>query len=185
MTRIAFHPGCLFYGVRKLACAITYCFIILCFVCAMLPSSSHAHRMLIDCMVEGETVLVDVFFPDGRPAKNVKVEVYKPDDTLYISGETDEEGRFSFDAGDKTQLKVTATGELGHKAEQELSLKKEKPLEDSEEASPARGEVKRRVAFPFREVFAGFGYILGVAGILMYLKGRSDLKKANVSSGDR
>lgn len=185
MIGIAFHPGCLFYGVRKLACAIKYCFIILCFVCAMLPSYSHAHRMLIDCMVEDGTVLVDVFFPNGRPAKNVKVEVFKHDETLYVSGETDEEGRFSFDAGDEAQLKVTATGELGHKVEQELSLKKAKTLEDSEEAAPAQGEVKRREAFPFREVFAGFGYIFGVAGILMYIKARSDLKKVNVSSGDR
>ena len=185
MTRIVFHPGCLFYGVRKLACAITYCFIILCFACAMFPPSSHAHRMLIDCMVEDGAVLVDVFFPNGRPAKNVKVEVFKPDETLYVSGETDEEGRFSFDARDEIQLKVAATGELGHKVEQELSLKKEKLPGDSEEAATAQGEVKRREAFPFREVFAGFGYILGAAGILMYIKARSDLKKANVSSGDR
>jgi hypothetical protein len=171
MTRIAFHPGCLF--------------VVFCLVFAMLPSSSHAHRMLIDCMLEGETVIVDVFFPNGRPARNVKVEVYKPDETLYISGETDEEGRFSFDAGDETQLKVAATGELGHKVEQELSLEKGKPPESSEAAAPARSEVKRRVAFPLREVFAGFGYIFGAAGILMYLKARSELKKANVSSGDR
>ncbi len=185
MTRIAFHSGCLFYGVRKLACAITYCFIILCFVCATFPSSSHAHRMLIDCMVEDGTVLVDIFFPNGRPAKNVKIEVYKPDETLYVSGETDEAGRFSFDAGHETRLKVTATGELGHKVEQELSLKKGKPPEESKETVPARGEVKRRETFPFREVFAGLGYIFGAAGILMYLKARSDLKKANVSSRDR
>lgn len=171
MTRIAFHPGCLF--------------VIFCFVCAMFPLYSHAHRMLIDCMVEGETVLVDVFFPNGRPARNVKVEVYKPDETLYISGETDEEGRFSFDAGDEIQLKVAATGELGHKVEQELSLEKGKPPENSEVAVPVQGEVKRRAPFPLREVFAGFGYIFGAVGILMYIKARSDLKKANVSSGDR
>jgi nickel transport protein len=155
-------------------------FLVFCLVCAMSPSYSYAHRMLIDCMAEDGTVLVDVFFPDGKPAKNVKVEVYRSDETLYLSGETDAEGRFSFDAGDETHFRVVATGQLGHRAEQEVSLREavSVPPEKSEDAASTGSETRRRAPIPLREVFAGFGYIFGAMGILMYLKARSDMKKA-------
>lgn len=161
--------------------------LIFCLVCAISPSRSHAHRMMVDHVVEGKSVSVDVFFPDGKPAKNVKVEVYKPDETLYLSGETDAEGRFSFEPGDETHLKVVATGKLGHRAEQEVSLSKPalEVSEESEGTEPTAEKIRRRAPIPLREIFAGFGYIFGMAGILMYFKARSDLKKAIVSSGDR
>ena len=158
-----------------------------CFVCAMSPSHSYAHRMLVDHVVDGKAVSVDVFFPDGKPAKNVKVEVYRADETLYLSGETDAEGQFNFNLADETHLKIVAIGKLGHRAKQEISLTDAtlQVSEESEEASPTEGKVRRRDSIPFRDIFAGFGYILGLAGIFMYLKARSDLRKANVSSGDR
>ena len=155
--------------------------LIFCFVCAMLPSYSLAHRMLVDSLVEDGVVFVDVFFPDGKPAKNVKVEVYRADETLYLSGQTDAEGRFSFDPKDESHVKVVAIGEMGHRAEQELSINAVKP----EASEKSEGKIRQREPLPLREVLAGFGYIIGVAGILMYLKARSDLKKANVSSRDR
>lgn len=155
-------------------------FTVCCFICAVLPSQSHAHRMLIDCIVEDGTVLADIFFPNGRPAKDVKIEVYNSDEMLQTTGRTDAEGRFGFDAEDKTYFRVVAIGELGHKTEQELSLEEtpSRPPEESAEDSHVTSKVRRRVPLPFREVFAGFGYIFGVAGVLMYFKARSDLKKA-------
>jgi nickel transport protein len=150
--------------------------LVFCFVYVMLPTRSYAHRMLIDHIVEGKTVSIDVFFPDGKPAKSVKVEVYKPDETLYVSGETDAEGRFSFEPGDEVHLKVVATGKMGHRAEQEIYL------DEATLGSPSArisGRRERGIQIPLREIFAGFGYILGVAGILMYLKARSSLKKAS------
>ena len=153
----------------------------------MLPSYSYAHRMLVDSLVEDGTVFVDVFFPDGKPAKNVKVEVYKADETLYLSGQADAEGRFSFDPKDETHFKVVAVGEMGHRAEQEVSIDKTMTESSgkSEGTAPVVGKMRHREPLPIREIFAGFGYIFGIAGILMYLKARSDLRKANVSSGDR
>ena len=161
--------------------------LIFCLACAMSPLYSHAHRMLVDCMVEDGTVFVDVFFPDGKPARNVKVEVYRADETLYLSGETDAEGRFGFDPGDGIHFKVAAIGKLGHRAEQEVSLNEAmpRPSEKSEGVAPIEDAVRQRESIPLREIFAGLGYIFGAAGILMYLKARSDLRKANVSSGDR
>ena len=149
--------------------------LIFCFAWAMWPSHSNAHRMLVDHVVENGTVSVDVFFPDGKPARNVKVEVYRADETLYLSGETDEAGRFNFNPGDENFYKVVAIGKLGHKAEQEVSLS---TAEKPEGIIPTEDEVRKRDPIPFREIFAGFGYILGVAGILIYLKARSDLRKA-------
>jgi nickel transport protein len=127
------------------------------------------------------------FFPMGKPARNVKVEVYSSDETLYLSGKTDAEGKFSFDSGDEVHLKVVAIGKLGHRAEQEVYLGEATPEESerSEGAAPTEEKVRQREPIPLREIFAGFGYILGVAGILMYLKARSDLRKNDVSSGDR
>ena len=146
----------------------------------MSPLYSYAHRMLIDCMVEDGTVFVNVFFPDGKPARNVEVKVYTSGGTVYLSGQTDREGLFSFAAADKKYFKVVATGKLGHKVEQEVSLNGpvSRPPEKSEEVSPTGSKARGRAPIPFREVLAGFGYIFGVAGILMYLKARSDMKKA-------
>ena len=145
----------------------------------MWPSHSYAHRMLMDCIMDDGNVFVDVLFPDGKPAKNVKVEVYKSDEALYLSGETDAEGQFSFDPGDETYFKVVAIGKLGHRTEQEVSLENATPdsSRETEKVAPTASEVKRRAPLPLREVFAGFGYIFGTAGILMYFKARSDLKK--------
>ena len=160
--------------------------LVFCFTCAILPFRSYAHRIMVDYMVEGKSVSVDVFFPDGKPAKNVKIEVHRADETLYLSGETDAEGQFSFDLVDETHLKVVAIGKLGHRAEQGISLSDStsQVSEGSEETMPT-GHRRRRDSIPFRDIFAGFGYIFGLAGILMYLKARSDLRKVNVSSGDR
>ena len=160
--------------------------VIFCLACAMSPLHSHAHRMLTDCMLEGKSVSVDVFFPDGKPAKNVKVEVYRADETLYLSGETDAEGQFSFDLANETHLKVVAMGKLGHRAEQEISLSDAAPQVPEKPAGTTLTKGNRRHdSIPFRDIFAGLGYIFGAAGVLMYLKARSDLRKANVSSGDR
>jgi hypothetical protein len=138
-------------------------------------------------VVNGKSVSVDVFFPDGKPVRNVKIEIYRADETLYLSGETDAEGRFIFDSGDEAYLRVVAIGKLGHRAEQEISLGGVTPQvsEEPEGTTPTRAKVRQHEPFPLREIFAGFGYILGMAGILMYLKARSDLRKANASSGDR
>jgi len=158
-----------------------------CFACAILPFRSYAHRIMVDYVVDGKSVSVDVFFPDGKPAKNVKIEVYRADETLYLSGETNAEGQFSFDLADEVHLKLVATGKLGHRAEQEVYLGEvtSEESERLERAAPTEEKVKRREPIPLRKIFAGFGYIFGVTGILMYLKARRDLRKANVSSGDR
>ena len=166
--------------MKKTPSRLYLLFTICCFICAILPSQSHAHRMLIDCIAEDGTVLADIFFPNGRPAKDVRVEVYNSDEILHTSGRTDAEGRFSFDAKGKTYFRVVAIGELGHKAEQKLSLEEtpSRPPGESAEDGHVDSKVRRRVPLPFREVFAGFGYIFGAAGVLMYFKARSDLKKA-------
>ena len=151
------------------------------FACiVVLPGRSFAHRMMVDCLVENGTVVVSAFFPDGRAARKVKVEVFKPDNTLYTSGTTDENGEFTFKAGNETNLKVVATGALGHRAVQQVDLKEQAPpaVGNSEKDTPATTAPKHCAPFPFRAVFAGFGYIFGAAGILMYIKARSDLRKA-------
>lgn len=90
------------------------------------PCKLFAHKVNIYAFVVKDTVNVEGYFADGSKCKNCKVEVYdKLSNKLLLSGNTDENGFFSFKkpAGDITHIKVVLKAGGGHQASYELTLK--------------------------------------------------------------
>ena len=149
-----------------------------------------AHRMLVDCLVNEErTVQIEVFFPDGSPAKKVKVEVFEPDGSLFIEGKTDMEGRF-FLHPHRTPgtWRVVATGAMGHRAKAQFELTgeiKEKGRPEKDVVpTPGAKRLAHKEAIPWFEIIAGLGFIFGLSSFILSLKLRSQIKGKNASTRD-
>ncbi len=61
-----------------------------------LSSSAHAHKIRVFAYESGGTIITEVKFGNGRPAKNSTVAVEKKDGSPLLSGTTDENGEFRF-----------------------------------------------------------------------------------------
>ncbi|WP_456433904.1 hypothetical protein [Thermosulfuriphilus sp.] len=111
-----------------------------------LPSPAWGHRINVFAYSEGEKVVVEVYFNDGTPAKGSLIKIYETgSDKVLVSGRTDREGRFVFNAPRKKDLMIVAIAELGHRAEYHLSLREKRPNQDTQAAigtlfSPSKQE---------------------------------------------
>lgn len=157
----------------------------------LLPRAASAHRVSVYAWQEGNTVHAEAYFADGSRCIDCAVEVRDPDTgELLIKGSTDGEGAFSFDspAGD---IRVVVLAGPGHMGEYLLAGKgtqaeAARPSDAGEEAfdeEEARRKIEdltaeiRRLSEEARkpgaaEIVGGIGWIVGILGILAYLKSR-------------
>ena len=114
--------------------------------------TSSAHRMLIGYQIK--EVQLSTIYDDGTPAQGAEIEVYK-DGELYAEGVADSKGTFTFEPkrGDKIENMTFVSSSAGHRAELSLS-------QDGEDATSGELPLPMKAA-------AGFGYLLGIAGISM------------------
>lgn len=117
----------------------------------LFAGSAAGHRMLMGYSIE--EVALSVFYDDGTPAGGVAVQAYDGSD-LVAEGSTDSGGIFTFrPEGRKVEDLLFVTSSVGHRAEMRIGAAGA-PLVESEIP------VVMKVA-------AGFGYLLGIAGISM------------------
>ncbi len=110
-------------------------------------STADAHNIIINYQA-GRIDMV-VYFSGGTPAQNAHVTVYKPDGTIYLEGETNEKGEFSFEPTVmQGEWKIVAE-HSGHRAE----------IIIGEESQGGTGEMPLYIT-----VTAGLGYLIGLAG---------------------
>jgi len=113
--------------------------------------TASGHRMLMGYSIE--ELSLSVFYDDGTPAGGVAVKAYDGDD-LIAEGSTDSWGVFTFrPEGRKVEDLLFVTSSVGHRAETRIGA-----------AGVAAVEPEIPVAM---KVAAGFGYLLGIAGISM------------------
>ena len=149
-----------------------------------------AHKMLVDCLVNEEgTVQIEAFFPDGSPAKKLKVEVFRPDGSLFIEGRTDMEGRFFLRPGEPLGTwRVVATGTTGHRAKAQFELTgeiKEKGMPEKDVVpTPEAKRLAHKEAVPWFKIIAGLGFIFGLSSFILSLKLRSEIKGKHASTRD-
>ena len=123
------------------------------FLCTLfligLPPTANAdpHRMLMNYQV-GQ-IDVEVYFSGGMPAQNAHVTVYKPDGTLYMEGETNDEGEFSFEPTVMQGEWQVVAEHSGHRAEILIGA----------EGEGGTGEIPLYIT-----LIAGFGYLIGLGG---------------------
>jgi len=142
----------------------------------------YAHR--VDVYAEYYNGKIDVFgyFSDGTPTKNADVKIFSPDGKLLFEGKTDKSGRIEINPPKGVnQIKIVLYAGLGHKAETTLILKNPEV-----QSSQSRSEVVKngtsktenppkprlKESFTWRDIFCGFGWILGLFGILGFFKCR-------------
>ncbi len=81
------------------------------------PSALHAHRLNMDWrQLENGKILVEVFYSDGKPAREAKIVVRRLDGSEVTRGMADEKGAFEFEVPGGGDLEVEAIHEGAHRA---------------------------------------------------------------------
>lgn len=121
-------------------------------------SVASAHRMhVVHTLSELE---IEAYFGGGAPVQDAEVTVYDKGGNLYLEGTTDEEGKFLFPPKigmDEYKVVVNATHMPGHKGETTINLG-----QDVAEAGGTGAEMPL-----YSNIIAGFGYLIGIAGVAM------------------
>ncbi|MFW6119088.1 MAG: hypothetical protein ACOC7S_01985 [Planctomycetota bacterium] len=166
----------------------------------VLTPDALAHKMLAVARVrEDGTVRLQAVFPDGKPARDVKVEVRRPDGSLFTEGVTDERGELIVEPeGAAGRWSAAFTGSMGHRVETTFGVESAAPertapvargaenREDEGEAPPQPApEPSDGEPVPWTRILAGLGFIFGLAAFLMCLKLRADLRRHLTADADR
>ena len=87
----------------------------------LLLNIASAHRINIFAYIEGKKVFTESYCSDGKPVTSGIIKVYNPLSELILSGETDEQGKYSFIIPQRTDLKIVLDAGMGHRAETVVS----------------------------------------------------------------
>jgi hypothetical protein len=145
------------------------------FLCLAVPAAQAApHEMIVKAKVgEGGSLLVNVRFGKDAPAKDVKVNIYRPNFSFFADGKTDEKGNVTFaPEGPKGIWKVIASDSLGHRGEATFQWKGAEAVYSKTE-SPVQEKGRSR----WLEIIAGLGFIAGVSGLLLSCYLLKELRK--------
>jgi nickel transport protein len=74
-----------------------------------------AHKVNLFAYAEGGKIFTESYFPDGKPVKGGKVQVYDSQDQLILEGVTDKGGLFSFDIPKIDDFNIVINATMGHK----------------------------------------------------------------------
>ncbi|MDR2877806.1 MAG: hypothetical protein LBV36_07210 [Chromatiales bacterium] len=77
----------------------------------------HAHKVNMFAHVEGEQVIVEGYFADGKPAEKAKIEVLSPSGESLLTGTADAKGLFSFVIPQISDLRIVLYAGMGHRSE--------------------------------------------------------------------
>jgi hypothetical protein len=169
---------------------------------------SLAHKMMVEVIVSREgRIEVRVFFPDGTPARKVKVEVFSPGGESCFCGATDDEGMYVCGpAREGGVWRVVAEGRTGHRVQRDFEVrlgkssgdrsgqKEVKAAEAQAPSSPvwpsvpperagtnissSRGHAAApKEAFLWREVISGVGFIFGLFAFVLALQNHRRLRR--------
>lgn len=89
-------------------CALLFC------VIPALPSL--AHKVNVFAYTEGDKIMVETYFADGKPVENGKIVIFSSSGGKLLEGTTGKEGKASFPIPMKDDLRIEVDGSLGHKA---------------------------------------------------------------------
>jgi nickel transport protein len=121
---------------------------------------SNAHRMMMGYKVN--ELQVTALYDDGTPAQGVEIQVQKDGEPVTI-GVTDENGSIVFKPEEDTGKLTFITSSAGHRSELTLDLAQKRQTEET--------------PLPMR-IFAGLGYLFGIAGLAMIYISRKGNRRA-------
>jgi len=88
---------------------------------AGMPASAWAHRVVVFAWPEGDQIHVESKFSGGKPAQQAAVDVYDASDRKIVSGQTDDQGRFTFTPPAGTGLNIVVNAGTGHRGQWRLN----------------------------------------------------------------
>jgi len=77
----------------------------------------YAHKVNMFAYVDGNKVSMEGYFSDGKKPVNCEVVVTNPEKKILVKGMTDNEGKFSFNIPEITDLHIALSAGMGHRAE--------------------------------------------------------------------
>jgi len=164
---------------------------------------ARAHKMIAASRVYDDgMVLVQAFFPDGKPARGVEVKVSRPDGSVFLSSQTDDQGKLTVSPdGAAGEWTATFTGSMGHKTTCTFLVRQHEassragslPDPPAQGASPGDAapppvarvtetakqhgdSLAQAEPFPWANVLAGLGFIFGLSAFILCLKLRAQLR---------
>ncbi len=128
---------------------------VICLLTGLLaPSTAWAHKVNVFAYVEGDNVVTESYFNDGRKCRDSTIEVFDDKGKKLLEGKTDAEGTFSFHPPVRANLLIRLTASMGHRAEYTIQaselpggLPEDIPTGTAPEAPPA-GVPKEPTAKP-------------------------------------
>lgn len=81
------------------------------------PCAARAHRLSVFAWVEDDVAHVEGKFSGGKPVMGGEVIVTDSGGNTLITGETDDQGTFSFQIPRKSDLKVVVSAGMGHQGD--------------------------------------------------------------------
>jgi len=132
---------------------------------------AHAHGLGVQCKLRGDTVVVEAYFTDNKPARDAKVTVLDSNGVELANGRTDDAGRWSFPAPAAGKYKVTCDLGDGHRTPVIVTIPtagavkaiSPQPEEIVVTGGPTREELTR---FPWLRLLLGVAAIGGLAALL-------------------
>jgi nickel transport protein len=179
----------------------TLLFFLLLFFCFTLQNS-FAHNVRIFAWKDGDKVLTESRFSGGGKVKNGQIEVYDDQGRKLLEGKTDNQGRFSFKAPEKTGLDIVLKTGAGHQNHWKIPFESgekkegkrtgktgipEKILVSQQELETIVERIMDKKLDPIMtmlldqksrgpsisDILGGIGYIIGLAGLAALIKSRS------------
>ena len=155
--------------------------LLLAFLTAVGPAA--AHGIAVFAAPEGEVVAGYVYYPDGERIGGATVHLLGPDGVELGEMETGADGSFSFKPEILADLTIRARTADGHGAEYHIHAEDlaaaAGDLEDMVERAVARHvrPLRRQIEayehkIRLHDVLGDVGYILGIAGILFFVRAR-------------
>ncbi len=77
---------------------------------------AEAHRVNVFAWVEGDTIYLESKFPGGKPVTGGKIVVTDSQGAQLLTGETNDQGEFSFKVPKRDDLTITLIAGMGHQA---------------------------------------------------------------------
>ncbi len=150
---------------------------------------ARAHRLEADYRVRKDgRIQVESWFSEGDKAPaGAKIQVFRPNGDVLIEGAVDDKGIFVFAPKGAEDLKVVVSAGAGHRAEFVVpgsalpptptgSVKPTAAASDPPTAPPTP-MIEHPFQVPYKEIVAGFGFLLGLAAFVLSLRNMRQLQE--------
>jgi len=132
-----------------------------------------AHKAFVGAFLTGDAddeVQIKAWYEGGAPMAEAETTIYKIEDgekEVYLEGTTDADGFFTFEPEYKVTQYSIKVEQVGHRAKMDLDL----------EGGVSSGTSSGDDLPLFVKIFAGFGYLVGLAGVAMIYSARKMTKE--------